>query len=70
MRAVARAVSHVLSARTTREDRMRSRAWSARRRATFAHYRIARTLSRACSCVIFVLFARHRHFLRTFVPRV
>jgi hypothetical protein len=30
MRAVVRAVSHVLSARITRDDRMRSHAWSVR----------------------------------------
>jgi hypothetical protein len=42
-----------------RGPRAKSRV-SACRRALFAHYRIARTLSRACSRVIRALFARRR----------
>jgi hypothetical protein len=52
-----------------RGPRAKSRV-SARRHALFAHYRIARTLSRACSHVIPALFARRRLFFREFVPRV
>jgi hypothetical protein len=39
---------------------------SARRRALFAHYRIARSLSRACSRAV----CASSPFLRAFVPRV
>jgi hypothetical protein len=46
-------------------SRAKSRV-SARRRALFAHYHIART----CLRVIRALFARRRHFLHAFVPRI
>jgi hypothetical protein len=43
---------------------------SARRHASFARYRAACTISRACSRAIHALFACRRHFLRAFVPRI
>jgi hypothetical protein len=62
-------VSHVSFARVVSCHVRMSRVF-ARRHASFARYRAACTLSRACSRAIHALFAYHRRFLRAFVPRV
>jgi hypothetical protein len=72
LRAVVRVVSrgsHVPFARVV-SCHVRTSRVSARRRASFARYRAACMLSRACSRAVHVLFAYRRRFLRAFVPRV